>query len=68
MHDSQEARTSNFAKPDHVWLTIPEAAVYLSVSSDTIRRRIKDKKLPASIFSRKYRIHVDDLDALVKAA
>jgi len=47
------------------YLTIPEAAVRLGVSPDTIRRRIKAGTLPAGLFARKYRIRVEDVDALV---
>lgn len=47
------------------YLTIPEAAVRLGVSPDTIRRRIKTGVLPAGLFAKKYRIRVEDVDALV---
>ena len=48
-------------------LTIPEAARYLGVSEDTIRRRVKDGGLPSVLLAGKYRISVADLDALIDA-
>lgn len=65
MHETENARNSEPAK---YWLTIPEAANRLSVSNDTIRRAIWAGELPAVLFARKYRITVEDLDALVKRA
>lgn len=46
-------------------LSLPEAARYLGVSADTIRRRIKDGTLPAVLLAGRYRIRAADLDALV---
>ena len=51
--------------PAH-YLTIPEAAARLGVSTDTVRRRIKSGTLPAGLFAGKYRIRVEDVDALVR--
>jgi excisionase family DNA binding protein len=51
--------------PAH-YLTIPEAAVRLGVSPDTVRRRIKSGTLPAGLFAGKYRLRVEDVDALVR--
>lgn len=48
-------------------LSLPEAARYLGVSEDTIRRRIKDETLPALLVAGRYRISAADLDALVTA-
>lgn len=50
------------------FLTIYEAALRIGVSPDTIRRRVKSGELPAALFAGKYRIAVDDLDAMVRRA
>lgn len=50
------------------YLTIPEAAARLGVSQDTIRRAIKDGRLPAVTIAGRYRIAPADLHRLVKAA
>jgi excisionase family DNA binding protein len=47
-------------------MTLPEAARYLGVSEDSIRRWIKDDKLPAVKLAGKYRISPSDLDAMVQ--
>lgn len=62
MQHTARARTSDLA----TFLTIPEAAVRLGVSPDTVRRRIKAGVLPAGVFAGKYRIRVEDVDGLVK--
>lgn len=62
MQHTARARTSDLA----TFLTIPEAAVRLGVSPDTVRRRIKSGELAAGIFAGKYRIRVEDVDGLVK--
>lgn len=46
-------------------LTLPEAAQYLGISEDTIRRRIKSDRLPAVFLAGKYRISQADLDLMV---
>jgi excisionase family DNA binding protein len=62
MQHTARARTSDLA----TFLTIPEAAVRLGVSPDTVRRRIKSGVLTAGVFAGKYRIRVEDVDALVQ--
>lgn len=62
MHEPTTANRSESTN----YLTIPEAAVRLGVSSDTIRRRIRTGELRAHLFARKYRIASTDLDALVR--
>jgi excisionase family DNA binding protein len=62
MHRYAEARTSDLA----TYITLQEAALRLRVSPDTIRRRIKSGELPAVLFAGKYRIAIEDVDALVK--
>ena len=47
------------------YLTIPQAARIVGVSTDTIRRRILSGELPATMFAQKYRIRPADLEALV---
>lgn len=47
------------------WLGIPDAARYLSVSPDTIRRRIADGSLPVVWLGRAQRVRRSDLDALL---
>lgn len=64
MQEVNPARNSEPAK----FLTILEAALRVGVSPDTIRRRVKSGELPASVFAGKYRIAVEDLDAMVRAA
>lgn len=63
MHSDAFAKGTDSAK---VYLTIPEAAIALGVSHDTVRRRIKSGELRASMFAKKYRIHRDDLARLVR--
>lgn len=62
MHEQAPGEHRDFPK----FLTIPEAAVRLGVSSDTIRRRIRTGELRAHLFARKYRIALADLDAMVR--
>jgi excisionase family DNA binding protein len=45
-------------------LTIEEAADYLKVSEDVIRRMIKDKSLKATKIRGQWRIRKKDIDAL----
>jgi excisionase family DNA binding protein len=47
-------------------LSLPEAARYLRVSEDTIRRAIKEGSLKAAKLRGHYRIRKADLDALFK--
>lgn len=61
MHRQPPAITSEVATR----LTIAEAARYLGVSDDTIRRRVKDGALPAVLLANRYLISVADLDALI---
>lgn len=57
------ANNSDSAK----WLTIPQAAQYLGVSTDTVRRCIKEyKTLPAVLFAGKWRIRIEDLHGFTK--
>lgn len=49
------------------YLTIPEAALRVGVSPDTIRRRVKSGALPAGFFAGKFRIRVEDLDELIRS-
>ncbi len=47
-------------------LSIDQAAKYLSVSDDTIRRLIKEGELPAARIRGQWRIRKADLDALFR--
>lgn len=49
------------------FLTIPEAAFAAGVSPDTIRRRIKAGRLPASLFAGKWRVLESDLVEYVRS-
>lgn len=52
------------------WLTVNEAAVYLSVHPRTVRRRIASGEIPASRMRRgsgAIRIAVEDLDNYLRA-
>lgn len=62
MHDHTDARTNDLA----THLTIPQVAVRLGVSTDTVRRYIKAGELPAVMFARKYRVTPEDVDALFR--
>lgn len=64
MHSYTNPGTSELAR----FITIPEAATRLGCSPATIRRRIKDKELPAVLFAGRYRIDLADLDALIDRA
>jgi excisionase family DNA binding protein len=46
------------------YLSISQAAARLSVSKDTIRRAIKDGRLPAFMVVGRWRIAADDLERL----
>lgn len=51
------------AVTDTVWLTADEAAARMRVSHWTIRRWVKDGKLPAQrLPNRELRIHINDID------
>lgn len=49
------------------WMSIEDAAVYLSVNPRTIRRRISDGTLPAAYVrgTRAVRLRRDDVEALL---
>lgn len=47
-------------------LTVIEIASMLNISPRTLRRRIKDKTLPAVRIGRLVRIHPDDLAAFMR--
>jgi excisionase family DNA binding protein len=64
MQSEPTPRTGEVAR----FVTIAEAALRVGVSPVTIRRRVKSGELPASMFAGKYRIAVEDVDALVRAA
>jgi excisionase family DNA binding protein len=51
-------------------LTLRQAAIYLGVHDETIRRWIKDGRLPAVKvgIAGHYRVRRDDLDSMVTAA
>lgn len=61
MQREVEANTTESAK----WITIPQAALRVGVSADTIRRRVKSGELPASLFAGAYRIRIADLEEMV---
>jgi excisionase family DNA binding protein len=49
--------------PAPEWLSLQQAAVIYAVSVDTLRRRIRAGKLPASRFGvRLIRVRIEDLD------
>jgi excisionase family DNA binding protein len=49
---------------DVTWLTIPQAAESLGVSTDTVRRRIADGTIPATrLGPRLIRIRLSDLSS-----
>jgi excisionase family DNA binding protein len=48
-------------------LTVAEVAEYLSVSDQTVRRWIKEKKLPAFKLDRELRVRESDLEAFLEA-
>jgi excisionase family DNA binding protein len=62
----QSLGNANGSDSAKVYLTIPEAATALGVSPDTVRRRIKSGELPADLFAKKYRLHRDDLERLIR--
>ena len=41
------------------WLSIPETATRLNVSTDTVRRKILSKEWPARQFGRSWRVNVN---------
>jgi excisionase family DNA binding protein len=47
-------------------LTIEETALYLRVSESTVRRMVKDGRIPATQIGRQWRIARAALEALVK--
>ena len=47
------------------YLTVAEAAEYVGFSTKTIFRRIQSGELRALRSGRQYRIHVDDLEAML---
>lgn len=51
------------------WLTVPMAAEYSTVGTDTIRAAVKAGDLPAYAIGkgREYRLTADDIDAWLKA-
>ena len=53
--------------PAPEWLSLQQAAVIYGVSVDTLRRRIRAGKLPASRFGvRLIRVRIEDLDQLYR--
>ena len=53
--------------PAPEWLSLQQAATIYSVSVDTLRRRIRAGKLPASRFGvRLIRVRIEDLDRLFR--
>lgn len=47
------------------WLTIEEAARYLKLSIETVRRYVRTGKLKATRLERQYRINREELDRLL---
>ena len=55
-------------QPAPEWLSLQQAASIYGVSVDTLRRRIRAGKLPASRFGvRLIRVRIEDLDRLYRA-
>ena len=52
---------------DERWLTITEAAFYLNTSEQTIRRRLKDGKLPAEKIDGMIRIRRSEIDRYMES-
>ena len=53
--------------PAPEWLSLQQAALIYGVSVDTLRRRIRAGKLPASRFGvRLIRVRIEDLDRLYR--
>jgi len=53
--------------PDHKLLTADEAAAYLRVNVNTLRRYIRQRKVRAAKLGKGYRIRQEDLDAFLKS-
>jgi len=47
------------------WLTVQEAAAYLKLSIETVRRYLRDHKLKATKIGRQWRIRREELDRLL---
>lgn len=58
----------HLGNPDIPTYSLAEAAVYLSVSKQTIWRWVRSGQLPAIRVGFRYRIKKTDLDGMVKAA
>ncbi len=60
-------RATRIAAGDGPWLTLQEAAVYISASVKTVRRRIAAGELPAYVCgSRGLRVRREDLDGMMR--
>lgn len=47
------------------WMTVQEAAAYLKLSIETVRRYLRDHKLKAVKIGRQWRIRREELDRLL---
>ena len=55
----------SFTKPPAPLATLKQVADYLNVSQETVKRRIKEGKLPASKIGGQIRIRWSDVDGLI---
>lgn len=51
---------------EQIWLTVQQAMAYLKVSRETLRRYVRDGKLPAYKGERIVRFKREDLDKMLK--
>ena len=49
------------------WVNLPEIADYLSVSTDTIRLWIKQKKIPTYRLGKMYKFKLSEIDEWVRS-
>lgn len=50
----------------HRWLTVDQAAEFMQLDIETIRRWIRSKKLPATKIGGSYRIDINTLEEIME--
>jgi excisionase family DNA binding protein len=65
---TNEQNTTNSINPNlpEPWVNLEDIAAYLSVSEDTVRTWIRNKKIPVNKAGKRYKFKISEIDEWVR--